>query len=358
MATMAALQQPFPDPIPVVQDAVTLFRREPLILESGALLQPVEVAYETYGRLNDDGTNAILVCHALTGNAHAAGDGGWWDGLIGPGRAFDTTKYFVVCSNFLGSCYGTTGPTSIDPASGTPFRARFPRVTVRDMVRVQHALLTSLGVRRLVTVAGGSLGGMQVLEWSLLYPAMVDSIIPIATASRHSAWCIGLNDAARLAITNDPDWNNGNYDRQPEKGLALARVIAMISYRSRISFENRFGRTQTNNGDAFEVERYLRYQGKKLVDRFDASTYITITHAMDSHDVTRGRGADALRTIRARSLCVGISTDVLYPVDEQLDIAAGIPGAQYFQIESRHGHDAFLIEFDQLNEAIGRFLSA
>ncbi len=365
----------------VTTQSVELFReRAPLLLENGAALAPVAVAYETYGTLNAEGTNAILVCHALTGDAHAAGisargrtkgKAGWWDGVIGPGKAFDTEKYFVVCSNFLGSCYGTTGPTSKNPKTGKPYRLEFPQMTVRDMVKVQRELMKYLGVRRLVTISGGSLGGMQVLEWALMYPEMADTIIPIATASRHSAWCIGLNEASRLAIFNDPEWKEGNYDTQPARGLALARMVAIISYRSRISFENRFWRkrsaTQSDyvwtklpgeNGELFDVQQYLRYQGKKLVDRFDAATYIYITRAMDLHDVSRNRGAHeaVLGSLRTRTLCVGINSDVLYPADEQKELASLIPNAEYAEIDSPHGHDAFLIEFDQLNHLIHNFL--
>jgi homoserine O-acetyltransferase len=357
--------------------------QNPLQMELGGRLGPVDVAYETYGTLNADRTNAILICHALTGNAHAAGLAmagpwsssgqlGWWDGVIGPSKAFDTEKYFVVCSNFLGSCYGTTGPTSENPKMGKPYRLAFPQMTVRDMVKVQHELMSHLGVRRLVTISGGSLGGMQALEWALMYPKMVDSIIPIATASKHSAWCIGLNEASRLAILNDPSWNHGEYEAQPAKGLALARMVAIISYRSRNSFETRFGRKQSapraqslwesqfpGDESLFDVEQYLRYQGKKLVDRFDAATYIYITRAMDLHDVSRNRGElkAVLGSIKARALCVGINSDVLYPVEEQTELASSIPLAEYMEIDSPHGHDAFLIEFDQLNHLIRDFLA-
>jgi homoserine O-acetyltransferase len=355
---------------------VRLFdERKPFRFGSGALLAPVDVAYETYGSLNDRGTNAVLICHALTGSAHAAGlsaDGqrGWWDGIVGSGRAFDPERHFIVCSNFLGSCYGTTGPATIDPRTGAQYGTSFPQMTVRDMVRVQKELLDTLGVRRLAAISGGSLGGMQVLEWALMYPEMIDAIIPIGTAARHSAWCIGLNEVARLAILNDPKWNDGDYTEQPERGLGLARMIAMISYRSRESFERRFGRAiqrkevgrgtfSAEDWSPFEVESYLHYQGEKLVDRFDAVTYVWITRAMDLQDVSRDRGSlrEVLGRMKARALCVGISSDVLYPAEEQKEIASMIPGARYAEINSPDGHDAFLIEFEQLNRLIRDFLS-
>ena len=348
-------------------------------MESGGSLSSVTVAYETYGSLNANGDNAILVCHALTGSAHAAGYSsedpksvGWWDTFIGEGKPLDTSKYFIVCSNFLGSCYGTTGPNSVNPSTGKPYGLLFPQMTVKDMVEVQKALVVYLGIKKIKTVIGGSLGGMQVLEWALMYPDLLESIIPIATSAQHSPWSIALNDIARQAIMNDPDWRGGMYYEygQPEKGLSLARQVAMISYRSGKEFSQRFKRDrQKTNGSVstyrfepsnlFQVESYLRYQGEKLVKRFDANTYIYISRAMDLHDITihRGELGSVLGSITLPSLSIGIDTDILYPAEEQQAIAAAMPNAQYKQITSDFGHDAFLIEFEQMGTIVTEFLN-
>ncbi len=350
----------------------------PFAMECGGKLSPVTVAYETYGELNSAGDNAIVVCHALTGSAHAAGylssdpkSAGWWDSFIGDGKALDTRNYFVICSNFLGGCYGTTGPVSPNPLSAKPYGMSFPQMTVRDMVRVQKALIDSLGVKQIRTIIGGSLGGMQALEWGIIFPEVGRSIVPIATASQHSPWCVGLNGIARQAIMNDPEWRNGDYygHGQPEQGLSLARQIAMVSYRSDVSFLNRFHRDRIKtNGSAlraqfdatnlFQVESYLRYQGKKLVDRFDANTYLYISRAMDLHDVGYERGSveKVLSSVKIPVLCVGIDSDILYPVHEQKALASHLPLAQYRQINSPYGHDAFLIEFEQLGKFVREFL--
>lgn len=348
-----------------------------LLLQLGGSLERVAVAFETYGTLNDAGDNAVLVCHALTGSAHAAGRNereevpGWWDPLIGPGKAIDTERFFVVCSNVLGGCYGTTGPSSIDPASGHAYRTSFPRYTVRDMVEVQRRLVERLGVRSLRAVIGGSMGGMQVLEWGASYPALVRGIVPIAIGPFHSAWAIGLNEVARRAIVSDPAWQDGHYplDQQPETGLGLARAIAMLTYRSFDSFQSKFGRSKralergaaafTGLDASFDIAGYLRYQGVKLVKRFDANTYLYLTMAMDDYDLSEGRGSidSVLAGMRMPALVLGIDSDVLYPEAEAKALADRLPQARYARVQSPHGHDAFLIEFPQVAAQLRRFLA-
>ncbi|MBA4323471.1 MAG: homoserine O-acetyltransferase, partial [Odoribacter sp.] len=291
---------------------------EPFKMECGSSLPAVTVAYETYGKLNDEGTNVIMVCHALTGDAHASSycsseykgevASGWWDGAIGVGKAFDPEKYFIICSNILGSCYGSTGPYSVNPETGKRYKTAFPQMTVRDIVHVQYKLITHLGIKKIKSIAGGSLGGMQALEWTLLYPDYVESIIPIAVGARHSAWAIGLNEIQRKVITEDPEWNNGNYDKQPNKGLETARMLGMITFRTPESFQKKFGRRVKNEADNnlipfYEVESYLRYQGEKLVNRYDANTYLYISRTCDLHDVSKNRGSleDALGQIKAKT---------------------------------------------------------
>ena len=348
----------------------------PLRLEYGGVLSEVCVTFETYGELNAAKDNTVLLCHALTGSAHAAGVQGlgqgrgevpgWWDPLIGPGKPIDTRRHFVVCPNVLGGCYGTTGPSSPNPETGEPYRLKFPRYTVRDMVAAQARLLDSLGIDSVRAVVGGSMGGMQALEWAATYPERVRSLVSIAVGARHSAWAIGLNEVARRAITSDPTWRGGDYPpgTQPEAGLGLARAVAMLSYRSVDSLEAKFGRERVSASRdllsrSFEIESYLDYQGVKLVKRFDANTYLYLTKAMDDFDLSEGRGRlrDVLKKLTMPALVMGISSDVLYPEPEQLALVEGMPSAEYARINSPHGHDAFLIEFPQVAARLRRFLA-
>lgn len=330
----------------------------PFQLESGVLLSEVKVAYRSWGTLNSIQDNAILICHALTGSADADE---WWAPLFGAGKALDPATDFILCSNVLGSCYGTTGPTSLNPHTGRQYQAAFPSITIRDMVRLQAIVMEALGIRRWKLVLGGSLGGMQVLEWALLYPNQVEAIAVIAVSGRHSAWCIGLSEAQRQAIYADPDWQNGYYraDSPPLQGLAVARMMAMVTYRSWQSFEQRFGREYRldHPNRPFAIASYLHHQGQRLVERFDANTYITLTHAMDSHDVARSRGdyGTVLRSILHPTLVVAIDSDVLYPPVEQEELAALIPHARLEYLRSLHGHDAFLIDMAALDDLIVSF---
>jgi homoserine O-acetyltransferase len=371
-----------------INRTVGLFKMDtPLALENGQVLNNPQTIYETYGSVNSDASNVILVCHALTGSSNAAGSAqfpkelieevpqlkkisgkykGYWDDIIGPGKLLDTDKYFIISSNILGSCYGASGSLAKD-TNGQKYGNNFPQVTVRDIVRLQKELLDYLNIHKIKTVIGGSLGGMQVLEWALLYPEMVESIVPIATASRHSDWCIGINHLQRQAIMNDPQWSDGKYSQNPRNGLSLARQIAMVSYRTYDSFNNRYKhekkypqKTVFDKKNIYQVESYLTYQGEKLLDRFDANSYIYLSYVLDLHDVGRDREGveNALSTIKLKTLCIGIDSDLLYPAREQEDIAAAIPNAIYKEIFSSDGHDAFLIEYDQMSDIIKPFLES
>lgn len=357
---------------------VTLFTAErPLCLESGQTLAPVRVAYETYGLLSPAADNAVLVCHALTGDAHAAAHAaddaeGWWEPAVGPGKPLDTDRYFVVCSNVLGGCQGTTGPASTNPATGRPYGLDFPVVTVRDMVRVQAALLEHLGVRRIKTVIGGSVGAMQALEWAILYPDRLQSTIPIAGGGRFHPQGIAYNEVQRQAIINDPHFCGGQYygrPQQPAQGLAIARMLGMITYRSDESMWQQFGRdvqgeTELLPPDRFgyQVESYLHHQGEKLVRRFDANSYLYLSRAMDMHNIARGREsyAAAYALVRAPALVIGIRSDILFPTYQQREMAEMLTrhgaGAQYLEMDSPWGHDAFLVDFHLIADAIRSFL--
>jgi homoserine O-acetyltransferase len=328
---------------------------ETFALESGAVLENVVVAYRTWGDIGNATHGAVLICHALTGSADVEA---WWPDIIGEGRAFDPRRDYIVCANILGSCYGTTGPVSPKPDSDRPYRADFPRVSVRDMVRLQRRLLDELGVETLDLVTGPSLGGMQALEWAAMYPERVRRVVPIGVGGRHSPWCIGISEAQRAAIEADPDWNGGYYsdDAPPAKGLSAARMMAVCTYRSWESFEQRFGRDKRSE-DLYEVQSYLRHQGSKINNRFDANAYVTLTHAMHTHDLARDRGdyREVLAGIRQPVLVVSVSTDALYPPQEQQELAELLPNAQYEILDCPHGHDGFLIETRQLGEMIARF---
>ncbi|MBC8076678.1 MAG: homoserine O-acetyltransferase, partial [Chloroflexales bacterium] len=309
--------------------------QEPLHLEGGATLAPVTIAYEQYGELNAARDNVVLVLHALSGDAHVAGKlssedrrPGWWDGMIGPGKPFDTDRYCVICSNVLAGCKGSTGPSSVNPATNRPYGSDFPVITIGDMVRLQKLLIDSFGITRLLGIAGGSMGGMQVLEWAVRYPEAVASAIPIASTARHSAQQIAFNEVARQAIMADPDWSEGNYydKKPPGRGLAVARMVGHITYMSDESMRQKFGRRQREENGIFEVESYLRYRGSQFVDRFDANSYLFITKAMDMFDLANGAQSlvPVLAKSRTRYLIISFTSDWLYPSYQSLEIVSAL----------------------------------
>ncbi len=372
----------------------------PLALDSGRELHPIRIAYETYGTLSPARDNVVLVCHALSGDAHAAGytttptvestrDGfraeerdagknkglGWWDGMIGPGKAFDTDQFFVVSSNLLGGCRGTTGPSSLNPDTDRPYGADFPVITVADMVRVQRALLEELGIRRLFAVAGGSLGGMQALEWAVRYADCVDTIIPIASTHALHPQGIAWNAIARSAITADPDWQGGHYygtGRAPAAGMSVARMVGHVTYLSAASVNNKFGRRLQAGDDIryeltrpeFEVESYLRHQADTFVKRFDANTYLYTSRALSYFDLARqyGKGqlTQAIRDVSARTLLIAFSSDWLYPPAGSEELADALRAAgrevELHVIDAPYGHDCFLLEEARQTPMIREFL--
>src|SRR6185312_10688365 len=359
------------------QTACVADHLHPFITEHGDILRQVDLTYETWGTLNPSGDNAILIIHALTGDSHAASHGpddqpGWWEPLIGPGRAIDTDRYYAICPNNLGSCYGSTGPTSINPDTGEPFRLTFPMLTVRDLVAIQARLIEQLGVLSLQAVIGGSLGGMQVLEWAAMYPERLRKAIPVATSGRFSAQGIAFNEIQRRVIMLDPAWNDGNYreDAAPSTGLAIARMVGVITYQSDELMAARFGRNpeaRYTNWPAFlqryDVEGYLNYQGDKLAKRFDPNSYLYLTRAMDSHDLGRDRGSyeDGIGCITAPTLMVAIRADILFPnylVREVTEIQQRLGrDARYAEIDSPNGPAAFLNDVAKLAYHVGEFLS-
>ncbi len=347
-----------------------------LRLESGRILSPVTLVYETYGALNSSSSNAILVEHAWTGDAHLAGrrneadtKNGWWDAIVGPGRLLDTNRYFIICSNVIGSCYGSTGPTSINPRTGKRYNLTFPVVTVRDMVRAQEMLLNNLGVKRLLSVMGGSMGGMQALEWATQYPDRIASAIVLATSPHPSPQAISLNKVARWAIFNDPAWKKGEYKQNPRDGLALARGIGHIAFLSDESMWQKFGRRysakdgQFDFFGEFEVERYLNYNGYNFVDRFDANSFLYLAKALDLYDVSSGYESmsDAFSNVTAPIQFFAFTSDWLYPAYQTEEMAKclkdlGKP-AEYHLIPSAYGHDAFLLEHETFAPLVRDFLA-
>jgi homoserine O-acetyltransferase/O-succinyltransferase len=350
----------------------------PFVFASGGALDELTVAYESWGELNADRSNAVLVCHALTGDSHAAGhstpdepEAGWWDVVIGPGKAIDTDQYFVVCANVVGGCQGTTGPASINPETGRPYGPDFPVVTIRDIVRVQSCLADALEIDTWRAVVGGSMGGMQVLEWGLMYPDRVKALGVIASTMAASAQQIAWSAVGRTALALDPRFRGGHYydaapGDGPYAGLAIARAIAQITYRTESVLEDRFGRDLIDPSalyglwDRFQVEGYLDYHGEKLVRRFDANSYLLLNRSMDIHDVGRGRGGlkRAMSRLRAPIVTLGLSTDTLYPPHQQSDIADLVRSqggtADHFTVDTPHGHDGFLLAVDGVEEALRR----
>ena len=351
-----------------------------LVLESGSKLGPITIAYETYGTLDADKSNVVLILHALSGDSHVAGyysvddpKPGWWDIMVGPGKGIDTNKYFVVCSNILGSCMGSTGPSSINPKTNKQYGLDFPVVTIGDMVVAQKALMDHLGIKKILSVVGGSIGGMQVLEWCVRYPEMVVSAIPLATTTRHSALAIAFNEVARQAIIADPNWNNGDYysGPKPNLGLAVARMIGHITYLSDESMRLKFGRRLQDKSDFsfnfdadFQVESYLRYQGTKFVERFDANSFLYITKAADYFDLENQHGSGstvkAFSKARAKFLVVSFTSDWLYPTYQSKAMVQAMKkvglDVSFCEIEAEWGHDAFLLPNERLSALVKGFL--
>ena len=362
-------------------EGVAHFGDRPLMLDSGARIEGLDVAYRTYGQLNADRSNAILIGHALTGDQHVAGlhpvtgKPGWWTQMVGPGLPIDPARHFIICSNVVGGCMGTTGPCSLDPATGRPYGLSFPVITIADMVRAQAMLLDHLGIGTLLAVVGGSMGGMQVLQWAADYPERLFAAVCVAAAPRHSAQNIALHEVGRQAIMADPDWRDGGYASlgvRPEKGLAVARMAAHITYLSEAALQRKFGRELQRDGlswgfDAdFQVESYLRHQGARFVERFDANSYLYITRALDYFDLAASRGgqlAEAFRKARDVRFCVlSFTSDWLYPTKESRDIVRALNAAgartSFVEIESDKGHDAFLLDEPVLRAALSGFLES
>lgn len=324
-------------------------------LEAGGQLGGIQIAYHTYGELNADRDNVVWVCHALTANSEVAD---WWTGMIGEGCVMDPGKDFIICANMLGSCYGSTYALSLNPDTDTPYFHDFPEVTVQDMVSAQRLLAAALGIQKIKMVIGGSMGGQQVLEWACQAPELVQRAVPIATNARHSPWGIAFNESQRMAIEADQTWKEGN-DRAGLMGMRAARAIALLSYRNYDTYLQTQSDTDPQKREDFRAISYQRYQGEKLERRFDAFAYWTLSKAMDSHNIGRGRGGleQALGGIKAEVLAIGVDSDILFPIAEQEFLAQHTPGARFASVSSRYGHDGFLIEVEALTREISAFLS-
>jgi len=335
---------------------------ESFYLDSGRILENVEVCYMTWGEPNEKRDNIVVVCHALTGNANLES---WWKELLGKARPLDTSKYCIFCSNVLGGCYGTTGPSSLNPATGKIYGSQFPKVTIRDMVRIQAAVLEQLKITEVACVVGGSMGGMQALEWALEVRSLkVRSFVSISATGRHQPWQIGISECQRQAIYSDPKWNGGSYDQKdpPKTGMSLARMMAMVTYRTHPAYKTKFGRAlvSTHQQQVFDVENYLYQQGQKFnLRKFDPWTYVRLTQAMDSHDVERGRGSyhSVLQSITIPTMIISISSDVLYPVSDQAELAEHIKTAQHHIVQSDEGHDGFILETRKVGMLLRGFLA-
>lgn len=362
----------------VFKEYLTFSQDKSFLLESGKTFGPITICFETYGQLNKDKDNCILITHALTGDSHVAShdefdNAGWWEDFVGPGKIFDTNKYFIVCSNVLGGCCGSTGPSSIDPETNEPYGINFPIITVKDIVNAQRKIFDFLNIDHILAVVGGSMGGMQSLQWSVSYPNFMDGIINLAAPLNLSTEAVGINHIMRKSIMWDPNWNNGNYYSSdfPANGLSIARMIAMLTYQTRDLIDKKFGRKIKNNIDdffksfdaEFEIDSYLSYQGEKLVQRFDANTYLYFTRAMDLFDLRNEYGSyiKALSRIKAKFLLVAINSDTLFNISE-LRRAKDIlklssVDLEYAEIQSDYGHDSFLVEVDKYKDCISNFLN-
>jgi homoserine O-acetyltransferase len=351
-----------------------------LELDCGKRLAPVNIRYETYGELNSEKNNAVLILHALTGDAHLAGyhdesdkKPGWWDKMVGPGKPFDTDKYFIVCSNVIGGCMGSTGPRSVNPETGKPYNMDFPFITIADMVRAQHRLMQHLEIEKWLSIAGGSMGGMQALQWAVDYPEAVGSVMAIATTTRLSPQSIAFDWVGRQAIMSDPKWKNGEYGESvPDQGLAIARMVGHITYLSDESMDLKFGRRLQEEdknsfdfGRNFQVESYLEYQGQQFVERFDANSYLYISRAMDYFDLSQKGDGDlskSLAGLKSPFLVVSFSSDWLFPKSHSKELVKALRNnnidVSYCNIESAYGHDAFLLEIETLGQLVSGFLAS